>query len=143
MAGIQAWFAPLLWIIATITAIVAFVRLCKPVWNFFSSPKALSEKLDATWDKMDAGFTQINNRLDQHEREFEQIHDKLDKSDQVSLSLLHDSIVQIYQHARDSRKLEDDDYRRACDLYAQDGESPYIDSLMKELHRMHSKEALG
>lgn len=75
--------------------------------------------------------------MDQHEKEFEQIHDKLDRGDAVNISLLHDSIVQIYQRARDTKHIADDDYRRACDLYAQDGESPYIDNLMNELHELH------
>ena len=30
MTELQAWFAPLLWVIGTITAIVAFVKLIMP-----------------------------------------------------------------------------------------------------------------
>lgn len=52
------------------------------------------------------------------------------------MSLLHDSIVQIYQRAKE-KGITDNDYRRACDLYAEDGNSPYIDSLMDELGEMH------
>lgn len=43
MAELQAWFAPLLWALATITAIVAFVRLCKPVWKIFTAPAEFSK----------------------------------------------------------------------------------------------------
>lgn len=43
MAELQAWFAPLLWVLATITAIVAFVRLCKPVWKIFTAPAEFSK----------------------------------------------------------------------------------------------------
>lgn len=141
MAAIQAWFAPLLWIIATITAIVAFVRLCKPLWHFFTTPTELSDKFDENSNLIQKNFDSINERLDTYDEEFKTIHSKLDRSDQVNLSLLHDSIVQIYQQARRNQKVEDDDYRRACDLYAQDGDSPYIDGLMKELSKMHSKGA--
>lgn len=60
MAELQAWFAPLLWILATITAIVAFVRLCKPVWRLVTSPAELSKKLDNTDAMMQSNFDKVN-----------------------------------------------------------------------------------
>lgn len=126
-----------MWILATITAIVAFVRLCKPAWRLICSPNELSKKLDHTDAMVQRNFDYITERFDQHEKELREIHTKLDKGDAINLSLLHDSIVQIYQRARDNHRIADDDYRRACDLYAQDGNSPYIDNLMGELREMH------
>jgi len=38
---VQIWFSPLLWILGTITALVAFIRLCAPVWAFVKLPKEL------------------------------------------------------------------------------------------------------
>lgn len=137
MQDLQAWFAPLLWIIATITAIVAFVRLCKPVWRIFSAPGELEKTVNNLETNIKGHFDEVNGRLDKYDQDLQRIEEKIIKSDKVQLSMLHDQIVQIYQMAKIQGDISQSDYKRACDLYAQDGEDEYIDlifGLIKEMY---------
>lgn len=137
MQDIQAWFAPLLWIIATITAIVAFVRLCKPVWKIFTAPEELNKSVNSLKNDMQGHFDDVNSRLDKYDDDLHRIEQHVEKSDKVQLSLLHDQIVQIYEIAKIAGEISQADYKRACDLYAQDGDDEYIDlifNLIKEMY---------
>lgn len=145
MADLQAWFAPLLWIIATITAIVAFVRLCKPVWKIFTVPDRLEQTLKDNIENINSHFDDINKRLDKYDADLKRIEDKMEHSDEVQMSLLHDQIIQIYEVAKLSGEISDADYKRATDLYKQDGGSEYIDNvmeLMAELFKESQKKRL-
>lgn len=164
MADLQAWFAPLLWVLATITAIVAFVRLCKPVWRIFSAPDKFSKELEGVSDKLgaqlgdaierfDGRLAALDKRLDEHthvfaefedrsNKQFETFEERFDVNDAVQLSLLHDAIAQIYQRNKEQRAISDGDFRRMEDLYAQDGENPYIDSLVREMREWHQENPI-
>lgn len=145
MADLQAWFAPLLWIIATITAIVAFVRLCKPVWKIFTAPDRLEKTLQDNIQNINSHFDDVNKRLDKYDADLKRIEDKMVHSDEVQMSLLHDQIIQIYEVAKLSGGISDADYKRATDLYKQDGGSGYIDNIMElmaELFKESQKKRL-
>lgn len=145
MADLQAWFAPLLWIIATITAIVAFVRLCKPVWKIFTTPDRLEQTLQDNIKNINTHFDDVNKRLDKYDADLKRIEDKMERSDEVQMSLLHDQIIQIYEVAKLSGEISDADYKRATDLYKQDGGSEYIDNIMElmaELFKESQKKRL-
>lgn len=145
MADLQAWFAPLLWIIATITAIVAFVRLCKPVWKIFTAPDRLEQTLKDNIENINSHFNDVNKRLDKYDADLKRIEDKMEHSDEVQMSLLHDQIIQIYEVAKLSGEISDADYKRATDLYRQDGGSEYIDNIMElmaELFKESQKKRL-
>lgn len=145
MADLQAWFAPLLWIIATITAIVAFVRLCKPVWKIFTAPDRLEQTLKDNIENINSHFNDVNKRLDKYDADLKRIEDKMEHSDEVQMSLLHDQIIQIYEVAKLSGEISDADYKRATDLYQQDGGSEYIDNIMElmaELFKESQKKRL-
>lgn len=145
MADLQAWFAPLLWIIATITAIVAFVRLCKPVWKIFTAPDRLEKTLKDNIENINNHFDDVNKRLDKYDADLKRIEDKMEHSDEVQMSLLHDQIIQIYEVAKLSGEISDADYKRATDLYKQDGGSEYIDNIMElmaELFKESQKKRL-
>lgn len=145
MADLQAWFAPLLWIIATITAIVAFVRLCKPVWKIFTAPDRLEKTLQDNIKNINTHFDDVNKRLDKYDADLKRIEDKMEHSDEVQMSLLHDQIIQIYEVAKLSGEISDADYKRATDLYKQDGGSEYIDNIMElmaELFKESQKKRL-
>lgn len=145
MADLQAWFAPLLWIIATITAIVAFVRLCKPVWKIFTAPDRLEKTLQDNIKNINTHFDDVNKRLDKYDANLKRIEDKMEHSDEVQMSLLHDQIIQIYEVAKLSGEISDADYKRATDLYKQDGGSEYIDNIMElmaELFKESQKKRL-
>lgn len=145
MTDLQAWFAPLLWIIATITAIVAFVRLCKPVWKIFTAPDRLEKTLKDNIENINSHFNDVNKRLDKYDADLKRIEDKMEHSDEVQMSLLHDQIIQIYEVAKLSGEISDADYKRATDLYKQDGDSEYIDNIMElmaELFKESQKKRL-
>lgn len=137
MVELQAWFAPLLWIIGTITALVAFVRLCKPVWAVFQCPKKMDSTLVILTDKMDKHYAQSNKNQEEMNQRLSQIEAKQDKADEVQMSLLHDAIAQIYTVSQLKGEISEADYKRACDLNDQNGESDYIDSLMLAMKEMY------
>lgn len=132
MGALQLWFEPLLWIIGTITALAAFVRLCKPVWKFLTIPTQTIERLNEFEKKIDQKLTSLENRVEKLTKQNEQ-------EDSITLSLLHDAIVQIYQQAKRDGFISEVDYYRACELYKQNGNSQYIDSIMTALTEMHGK----
>ena len=69
MTEFQAWFQPLLWVIATITAIVAFIRLCKPVWKIFTAPAEFSKQLSIFSKEMHDKFADMNERMDRQDED--------------------------------------------------------------------------
>ena len=139
MEDIQIWFSPLLWILGTITALVAFVRLCAPVWAFVKLPKELLTKVAENDTKDEQRFDNLNGRLDKQEAELQKLGKNLEKVDAIQLSLLHDRISEIYKNAVQTKYISDTDYHRACELYGENGESQYISTLMTELASLHEK----
>lgn len=142
MEGIQTWFAPLLWVLATITAILAFIRLCKPVWAVFTAPKTLMQEIQNLKTEMNTNFTTIYDQIGELNDKFETLNKKIIKEDSICLSLLHSEIIQIYQKAKWENSISDMDYYRACELYKQNGNSQYIDGIMKVLQDLHQECAI-
>ena len=142
MEGIQSWFAPLLWILATITAIIAFIRLCKPVWSVFTAPKILMQEIQNLKIDMNAKFEEIHAQIGDLNDKITILNAKIIKEDSICLSLLHSEIIQIYQKAKWENNISDMDYYRACELYKQNGNSQYIDGIMKVLQDFHQECAI-
>lgn len=94
---------------------------------------------------MDGHFKDVNSRLDKYDNDLQRIEDRIQHNDEVQMSLLHDQIIQIYEIAKLSGEISDADYKRATDLYKQDGGSEYIDNIMElmaELFKESQKKRL-
>lgn len=143
MEGVQNWFSPLLWILGTITAVVAFVRLCTPLWAFVKLPKELLSKVEENDQKDQERFDNLNSRLDKQQEELCALTKKVEVIDQIQLSLLHDRISEIYKNAMQTKYISDTDYHRACELYKKNGESDYITTLMGELKILHKQSVVN
>ena len=139
MAELQAWFAPLLWIIGTFTAIIAFIRLCKPIWRVFTASSEFSKQLTEVNESMNRQFQEVGKRLGQQDIEIKALSARLNATGNVQMSLLHDQIADIYQQAQKDGKISQENYRRAKDLHAMDGTNPYIDGLIESLDEMFAK----
>lgn len=139
MAELQAWFAPLLWIIATITALAAFVRLCKPIWKVFTAPSEFSKRLEELNTTMNGQFQEMSRRMDRHDSDLNDLGTRFKIAEGIQLSLLHDQIADIYQQAQKDGLISQENYRRAKDLHAMDGKNPYIDGLVESLDDMFAK----
>lgn len=90
-------------------------------------------------------FDDVNTRLDKYDSDLQRIEEKVEKNDAVQLSLLHDQIVQIYEIAKLTGEISEADYRRATELYKQDGGDEYIDNIMElmaELFKQSQKKRL-
>lgn len=149
MEQIQAWFSPLLWILGTIGTLAAFVRLCKPIWAFFTAPaetekkfEELDKKLDVKFDNIEKQITNLKDQVNVEHEKIERVNLQNEKEDAVTLSLLHDQILQIYENAKDAGTISEMQYYRACELYKQNGNSQYIDDIMTALREMHTACAL-
>lgn len=134
MEDIQAWFAPLLWIIATITAIAGFIRFCKPIHQIFVAPQEYRDLLNESISDINKVLVDIDTRLGKYDVILQELKDQNLRQDEIQLSLLHDQIVQIYQAAKgQGGYISDDDFKRAYDLHGKNGHSEYIESLMKTM----------
>lgn len=136
MENLKLWFEPLLWIIGTITTLCLFVRLCKPLWKFITAPSLTATHLEEIEKKFDAQLKELTKKV-------EELADQNAVEDSITLSLLHDSIVQIYEQAKKENYISEVNYYRVCELYKQDGNSEYIDGLMRVLREMHRKDAVA
>ena len=125
MTELRAWFEPLLWILGTATAIIAFVKLCKPFGQFVKYPEESSERLD-----------KIEQLLEENKAAIAQLQKISEKQQKIELSLLHDAIIQIYNNAKNIGTLHNAEYVRAVELYKENGQSEYIDSIMKQMEHM-------
>lgn len=142
MTELQAWFQPLLWVLATITAIVAFIRLCKPVWKIFTAPADFSKQLSIFSQEMHDKFADMNERMDRQDADLLALREREKKMSDVQLSLLHDQIRVIYHQAEKDGHISTSDFERVEQLHAQDGKDPIIDHFVDVLTEMHKKEAL-
>ena len=149
MEQLQAWFSPLLWILGTIGALAAFVRLCKPIWAFFTAPAKTDEEFDDLNKKLDEKFSNVTKEIDLLKDQVNAEHEKIErvnlqnkKEDAVTLSLLHDQILQIYENAKEAGTISEMQYFRACELYKQNGNSQYIEDVMTAMREMHTASAL-
>lgn len=140
MDGLQAWFAPLLWIIGTITALGGFVRFCKPIWKIVQAPKELAEEMQGFRAEMTNHFNQVNLRLDQYDKDLQHLKERAASADSIQISLLRDHISTAYHFALDKGEISESSYRTVCDMYAsykKDGGNSYIDAIMEQVHELY------
>ena len=137
MSDLQNWFAPLLWIIAAITAIVGFIKLIKPI---FTIPSEFGKRLESMEKRMNEHYEKEDEERRLTKENLAAIEKKVTRCDEIQLSLLHDSIAQIYHTSRAQGRVKDSDYHRACELYRYNGCSDYIETLMKSLEDMYRNQ---
>lgn len=125
MTELRTWFEPLLWILGTATAIIAFVKLCKPFDKFVRYPSTADERLD-----------KIEELLEKNQKAIIELQKASEKQQKIELSLLHDAIIQIYNNAKNIGVLHNAEYVRAVELYKENGQSDYIDSIMTQMEDM-------
>lgn len=139
MTELQAWFQPLLWIIATITAIVAFVKLIIPGIKHLLKPAKLEETLAGLSTEISSKLDHFDSRLDTIDSSLEDLMAKVNRNEDVELALLHDAIIQIYHFSKTRDKVFAEDYYRACELYKYNGKSKYIEEVMEALTELWRK----
>lgn len=142
MTELQAWFAPLMWIFGTITAIVAFVRLCKPVWTLLQTPKQLNTTLMSLDAKITQHFDDIDKRLDQFDADLKQLKDFDKLSDEVQINLLRDRLSQGYEYAAERDYMSTAAYRSLCDVHAvyeKCGGNSYASAIMNQIHELYKR----
>ena len=137
MTELQAWFQPLLWVLATITAIVAFVKLIMPAIKHFMKPAKLEAALTSHIDNISKKLDHFDERLDTIDGNLSDLMDKVRRNEDVELALLHDAIVQIYHFSKTRGGVYAEDYQRACELYKYNGKSQYIETIMDELTELY------
>lgn len=140
MPELQAWFAPLLWVFGTLASIVAFVRLCKPVWNLLQTPKQLTATIIALDTKMTAHFTDIDTRLDGFEEDLRLLKEFDEGADDVQINMMRDRLSQGHRFFMGKGSIDDHSYRTLCDLYAayeRRGGNSYAHTIMDALHDLY------
>lgn len=140
MSDLQAWFAPLIWIIGTITALAAFIRLCKPLWSVVQTPKILSEQMAELKINLSEHSIEITNRLDKYDEGLVELKTKISSADRVHLSLLRNGIISLYYSVLDRDDIPDDIYRTICDMfesYTKEGGNSYIVTVMEHVEELY------
>lgn len=139
MPELQAWFQPILWVMATITAIVAFVKLILPAIKMFLKPAKVEETLNGHIENISNKLDHFDDRLDTIDANLDDLIEKVRREEEVELALLHDAIVQIYHFSKSQGKVFPEDYQRACELYKYNGKSQYVETIMDELTELYKK----
>ena len=139
MTELQAWFAPLLWVIGTITAIVAFVKLIMPAIKALGQPAKLQESFNEFSTNITTKWDKLDGRLDKIDSELDSLIEKIHREEEIELALLHDAIVQIYHFSKSQGKVYPEDYQRACELYKYNGKSQYVETIMEELTELYRR----
>lgn len=140
MNELQQWFAPLLWIIGTITALGGFIRFCKPLWNIVQAPKEMQGQFQCFREDMDAHFIAVNTRLDKYDEDLQHLKARAESADTIQLSLLRSGIVSSYHTAMDKGEIPDNLYRTICDMfesYKKDGGNSYIETVMEQVEELY------
>lgn len=139
MTELQAWFQPILWVLATITAIVAFVKLIIPAIKHFMKPAKLEKVLEGHIENISKKLDHFDDRLDTIDDNLDDLMSKVNRNEDVELALLHDAIVQIYHFSKSRGGVYAEDYARACELYKYNGKSQYIETIMEELTELYKQ----
>jgi hypothetical protein len=142
MEGIQEWFAPLLWILGTITSLVLFIRLCKPIWSFLQMPKQLNESITKLDEKITENFKGMERRLDKLEYDIEQLRAFDSLAEEVQVNLLRDRLSQGYHYYSERGSISSDAYRSLCDIYEvykKCNANSYATSIMDKLRELYNK----
>lgn len=142
MAELQTWFAPLLWILGTITALVAFIRLCKPIWNLFQGPKEMTKSLNDVSAKLDKNHLEAVGRLDTVDATLHQLQENDKVMEGVQLSLLRDRLNQGYHYYVIEGELPEEAYRSFCEMYSSYkklGGNSFIDHVMEQIHALYKE----
>lgn len=144
MEDLQAWFAPLMWVLGTIGGIIAFVRLCKPVWTLLQTPKQLNETLIKLDAKITDHFSEIDLRLDKFDSDLKQLKEFDKLSDEVQINLLRDRLSQGYQYYAERDFIGTEAYRSLCDIYKvyeKCGGNSYAHTIMEQIHELYRKSS--
>lgn len=145
MVDIQAWFAPLLWFVGTITTLAMFVRFCKPVWAFFKSPTQLATALTTLTTKMDKHFEDVDARLDKFDKDIADLKGFDSLSSEVQINLLRDRLTSGYEYHSERGFIGNESYRSLCDihsLYKKYGGNSYADTLMTQLEHLYKNPTI-
>lgn len=145
MPELQAWFAPLLWIFGTIASIVAFVRLCKPVWNLLQTPKQLNATIIALEAKITEHFADVDKRLDNFEKDLQLLKEFDEGADDVQINMMRDRISQGHRYFMTKGSIDEHSYRTLCDLYAayeRRGGNSYAHTIMDALHQLYRNQPI-
>lgn len=124
---------------ATITAIVAFVKLILPAIKMFLKPAKVEEALNGHIENISHKLDHFDERLDSIDANLDDLIQKVRREEEVELALLHDAIVQIYHFSKSQGKVYPEDYQRACELYKYNGKSQYVETIMDELTELYKK----
>lgn len=124
---------------ATITAIVAFVKLILPAIKVFLKPAKVEEALNGHIENISNKLDHFDTRLDSIDANLDDLIEKVRREEEVELALLHDAIVQIYHFSKSQGKVYPEDYHRACELYKYNGKSQYVETIMEELTELYKK----
>lgn len=81
----------------------------------------------------------LSGRMDNLISDVDTLIQRVQRSEDVELALLHDAIVQIYHLSKVRGKVFVEDYQRACELYKYNGKSVYIETIMEELEELYKK----
>lgn len=139
MGDIQGWFEPLLWIFGTITTLVAFCRLCKPIWTFIQSPKALAKSIEKLDEKLEAGFSRFNTDIQEVKDELKKMKDKDEVNDCGTVALLRDRILQMHRYLITRECITQEEFETVNGLfivYKRLGGNHFVDKLMDEINKM-------
>lgn len=142
MEGLQEWFAPLLWILGTLTALIAFVRLCKPVWQFFQSPANFNDTVQKLDNKITSQFSEIDKRLFKIETDVLNLTLSKELASEVDVNLLRDRLSQGARYFSDKGAIDAHSYRALCDIHAvykKCGGNSYADNIMERIHELYRK----
>ena len=126
--------------VGTATAIIGFWKLTSPFRELFS----LSTKFNDNLIEIQENFQAINKRFDEiweaiseTKKELINIKNNFTEIKDVQLALLHDAIIQICDISKMNNKVDAENYKRACELYKMNGNSPYVETRMQELTAMY------
>ncbi len=143
MEALQAWVAPLLWIMGIITTFVAFYKLCRPFRDFLQFPKKVSEQLQKSDEKVDSHFTETNKRMDNFTGDLQEIKNEIESlkahqtiNDSGTEALLRDRILQAHRYLMGKEYISQDEYESVSamfDSYKKLGGNHFVDRLMKDL----------
>ena len=144
MEALQLWFAPVLWIIGTITTMGLFIRFCKPIWAFFQLPKQLTKTVADLDTKITDHFEEIDERLTQFETDIRQMKEFEKLSRDVQLNLLLDRLVQGHACFSTHKRMTNEAYRSFCaiyEAYEKHGGNGYGKSVMDQIHELFKNQA--
>ena len=142
MVALHEWFQPLLWVLGTITAIIGFIRLCKPIWDLLETPKKLNNSLLKLNNEITNHFKTIDERLNELDLCMQSCKVQNDLSIEGQINLLRDRLSQGYNYHSERGKISEDAYRSLCEIYAiykKLGGNSYAANLMGKIDEIYKQ----